>query len=121
MRVVKPKFSAILFLLITFKMGYSQNMVLNPSFENTNSCPGGPGAFNQCVDWTTVNIGSSNCSSPDLYAGCASQISGVNSPNGILGIQPSRTGTHHAGVILLESAGFPAGCTPTGWDNYENM
>jgi hypothetical protein len=118
MRVVKPKFSAILFLLITFKMGYSQNMVLNPSFENTNSCPGGPGAFNQCVDWTTVNIGSSNCSSPDLYAGCASQISGVNSPNGILGIQPSRTGTHHAGVILLESAGFPAGCTPTGWDNY---
>ncbi|MBS1617562.1 MAG: SprB repeat-containing protein, partial [Bacteroidetes bacterium] len=92
----------------------AQNLVLNPSFETTSSCPVGISQFNLATNWNSTNTGADSCSSPDLYAGCAPAIGGANSPNGLLGYQASRTGTHHAGIILSE--GF-VGCTHLN-DNY---
>ncbi len=93
---------------------YAQNLVVNPSFETTSACPQGISSFNLATDWAQGNTGADSCSTSDLYADCASQIGGANSPNGLLGYQPSRTGTHHAGIILGE--GF-LGCSLLG-DNY---
>lgn len=93
---------------------HAQNLVLNPSFETTSSCPAGISQFNLATNWNSTNTGADSCSSPDLYAGCAIQLGGANSPNGLLGYQASRTGTHHAGIILSE--GF-VGCVRLN-DNY---
>ena len=91
-----------------------QNLVTNPSFENTSSCPTGISEFNLCSNWLSPNIGADSCSSPDLYAACSSAIGGVNVPNCLLGYHQARTGNHFGGIILGD--GFP-GCTVLN-DNY---
>lgn len=92
----------------------AQNLVLNPSFETTSGCPQGISQFNLATNWSQGNSGPDSCTTSDLYAGCASSIGGANSPAGLLGTQASRTGTHHAGIILQE--GF-VGCAALG-SNY---
>jgi hypothetical protein len=82
----------------------AQNLVLNPSFEITSGCPAGISEFALATNWSEGNTGQVSCSSTDLYAGCSSQIGGANSPNALLGFQQSRTGDHHAGIILGEGA-----------------
>ncbi|HLP19078.1 MAG TPA: hypothetical protein VK174_02185, partial [Chitinophagales bacterium] len=107
---------ALVLLLAISVAGYGQNLVLNPSFEitNNNACPAGISEFGLATDWGEGNSGQTNCTTSDLYAGCASQIGGANSPNALLGFQASRTGTHHAGIILAEGA---LGCALMG-SNY---
>ena len=95
----------------------SQNLVLNPSFETISGCPIGPGEFLRANNWNDVNSGADSCSSPDLIAGCAPQIGGVNSPNMLIGSQNSRTGANHAGIILYEGVAL-FGCTPITSSNY---
>lgn len=96
----------------------AQNLVLNPSFENTTACPQGISQFSLAVDWGEANSGADSCTTADLYAACTPQWGGSNSPNGLLGYQQSRTGTHHAGAILGD--GFPGACTL--FDNWrENL
>ncbi|HLP49552.1 MAG TPA: T9SS type A sorting domain-containing protein [Chitinophagales bacterium] len=80
----------------------SQNLVLNPSFEVVTACPGGISEFPLVVDWSTGNSGSNSCTTTDIYATCSPLNGGANSPNALLGYQPSRTGTNHAGIILAE-------------------
>lgn len=92
----------------------AQNLVLNPSFETTSGCPAGISQFSLATNWSQGNSGPDSCTTSDLYAGCASSLGGANSPAGLLGYQPSRTGTHHAGIIIKE--GF-VGCAAIG-DNY---
>jgi hypothetical protein len=97
---------------------YAQtNLVLNPSFETATGCPVGPTEFYRTANWNDSNSGADTCASPDLYATCAPQIGGVNSPNALLGTQASRTGSLHAGIILYE--GIPLiGCDPIFSSNY---
>ena len=92
----------------------AQNLVINPSFELTSGCPQGISQFNLATGWAQGNSGADSCSTSDLYAACVPQFGGSNSPNGLLGYQGSRTGDHHAGIILGE--GF-LGCALLG-DNY---
>ncbi len=110
--------SLVLFLFISTSCLFNlsaQNLVLNPSFENTTACPQGISQFNLAVDWAQGNSGADSCTTSDLYAGCTPSIGGSNSPNGLLGYQASRTGTHHAGFIAGD--GFPGlGCAL--FDNY---
>lgn len=99
--------SALAVLLLCFlyqPIVKAQNLVLNPSFENTSACPAGISEFADAIDWSDGNTGQVSCSSTDLYAGCSSQIGGANSPNALLGYQQSRTGDHHAGIILADGA-----------------
>lgn len=106
---------------------YSQNLVVNPSFENTSSnCAnlGGEGFGTDLLDWDNANSNApgDSCSSPDLFAPCnvLPFIGGpapTNMPNSVLGYQLSRTGTHHAGIITY-GPGFASGCTAFGNDDY---
>ena len=102
----------LLFLLITGFAASAQNLVVNPSFENTaTNCGsfGGEGFFTDLSgswDNASNNVGGDSCSSPDLFSEC-NLIFGnpapTNMPNSVLGFQYSRTGTRHAGIITHES------------------
>jgi hypothetical protein len=85
-------FLAVLLGVVIGMPVWSQNLVVNPSFENTSSCPIGISEFSKALNWSSVNSGADTCSSPDLYAGCAPAIGGANSPNALIGFQNSRTG-----------------------------
>lgn len=114
-KYLRPGIFALLLICNFFATVKAQEYVLNPSFENTSGCPQGISEFALASNWyTTTTPSSDTCSTPDLYAGCTPSIGGSNSPNGLLGYQPSRTGTHHAGIILGD--GF-VGCIPLN-DNY---
>ncbi len=106
--------SGLIFICCIQSSLQAQNLVLNPSFETTSGCPVGISEFDRATNWFSTNTGADSCSSPDLYASCAPTIGGANSPSGLLGYQASRTGTHHAGIILSE--GF-VGCVRLN-DNY---
>lgn len=100
----------------------AQNLVMNPSFEVTASCPMGPSQFTLANNWDDLNtnVGGDSCSSPDLYGTCSWVIGGVNSPSGLLGFQSSRTGDHHAGIIAESRPPIISACPPSGGsvDNY---
>jgi len=90
----------------------AQNLVVNPSFEQTNTnCSqfGGEG-FRQDLDGTWNNANSNvpgdSCSSPDLFAPCNEitipgfpTVSVTAMPNNELGWQYARTGERYVGII----------------------
>lgn len=97
----------------------AQNLILNPSFENTSSCPFGISDFDLCVNWSSpfINLLTDTCSTSDLYNVCASEV-----PASIMGNEPARTGNGYAGIIAYE--GFPNILQPcgslfgSGWREY---
>lgn len=93
----------------------AQNLVLNPSFENTTGgCVGFTGGLD---NWDDANSGADSCSSPDLFATCFPSIFPTAAPNNWLGAQAPRTGTRYAGIITY-APGFAFNCTPVGSDQY---
>lgn len=97
-----------LFLFNLCFVVFSQNLVLNPSFENYTSCPAGPTEFTKCVDWDDTNSGADSCSSPDLFNTCCTSPiplfpPPVGVPLNLLGSQNARTGNGYAGIILREA------------------
>lgn len=102
----------LLFILFTGFQSLAQNLVVNPSFENTSSnCAntGGEGFFTDLVgtwDNASNNPQGDSCSSPDLFSACNVLFGNptvTNMPHSMLGYQYSHTGTHHAGIITHES------------------
>lgn len=101
----------LLFLsLFCLIISFAQNLVVNPSFEvtNTNCANFGGEGFRQDLDpsWDNANsnIPGDSCSSPDLYSAC--NIAFTDMPGGglgSLGYQYSRTGTRHAGLIAYSA------------------
>jgi hypothetical protein len=102
----------LLFLALFVGQVSAQNLVVNPSFEQTvSNCGnfGGEGFFTDLVgtwDNASNNVGGDSCSSPDLFSAC-NLIFGnpapTNMPSSVLGFQYSRTGTRHAGIITHEA------------------
>ncbi|MCO5269215.1 MAG: gliding motility-associated C-terminal domain-containing protein [Brumimicrobium sp.] len=93
---------------------FSQNLVVNPSFEitNTNCSQMGGESFRQDLDpsWDNANsnIPGDSCSSSDLFSACnvipiLNTPAPTHMPNSVLGWQMSRTGTRHAGIILYDA------------------
>ncbi|UPT68881.1 MAG: SprB repeat-containing protein [Sphingobacteriales bacterium JAD_PAG50586_3] len=117
----------LLLILFTGTALFGQNLVINPSFENTSSnCGnfGGEGFGTDLLDWDNANSNApgDSCSSPDLFSACNTipiigGPSPTNMPNSFLGFQRSRTGTRHAGIITY-APGIAAGCSAVGNDNY---
>ncbi|MBS1634743.1 MAG: gliding motility-associated C-terminal domain-containing protein [Bacteroidetes bacterium] len=107
--LLKSLFFGILISLFQTRIS-AQNLVLNPSFENTSSnCGnlGGEGFTTDLLNWDDANSGADSCSSPDLFSACNTLpiVGGpgpTNMPNSALGYQYSRTGTHHAGIITYD-------------------
>ena len=85
----------------------AQNLVVNPSFENTTTNCTGFGGEGFGTDLTGTwnnansNVGADSCSSPDLFSAC--NLFFTSMPGSTLGYQYSRTGTRHAGLITYDA------------------
>lgn len=97
----------IVICLISIVKG--QNLVVNPSFEitNTNCANFGGEGFRQDLNpsWDNANsnVAGDSCSSPDLFSACNLFVN--NMPGGglgSLGTQYSRTGSRHVGIITYD-------------------
>lgn len=91
---------AVLAILLPASIAYSQNLVLNPSFEDYVDCPTGfsaidyPMATLSVTDWYIPTAGSADYLNP-----CASTASMVSAPSNFFGYQVARTGEAYAGWI----------------------
>jgi gliding motility-associated-like protein len=77
-----------------------QNLVRNPSFEDTLFCPS-PSWINICAakHWFQPNSPETNCSgSSDLFHSCSPNV-----PNNFVGFQIPRTGNAYAGIQLYNT------------------
>lgn len=72
--------------------GYAQNLVPNPSFEDTVSCPSGWASISSLNNWY-----SPNSSSPDLFNSCANPLD-VGVPQNGAGFQNTKSGNGYVGV-----------------------
>jgi hypothetical protein len=108
---MKKNFTYLLFMLMSV-FASAQNLVVNPSFEQTASTCGNFGGedfFNDLNgSWNNAsnNALGDSCSSPDLFSACNTLFGNptpTNMPSAVLGYQYSRTGTHHAGIITHEA------------------
>ena len=75
----------------------AQNLVLNPSFEDTIACPTTTAIPMQCEYWYTANIGSPDYFSeqPDIFCGTSPV------PLSNVGYQYARTGIAYVGLATL--------------------
>lgn len=82
-------------ILLGYRIGISQNLVPNPSFESYSSCP---------VGWSTLSLATGWYNppgvTPDYFNACNGGIVGV--PNNTMGYQPARTGVAYAGFRSAE-------------------
>ena len=92
----EPKFVnyiKIIFLIFPYLL-FSQNLVQNPSFENTKRCSEIIGAFDHnVINWTSPTFGTT-----DLFNSCAKGQVGI--PNNYNGLQQAKDGDKYAGFYL---------------------
>ncbi len=82
-------------LSIAVNYSYAQNLVSNPSFEDTLGCPSNYGEINKAQYWS-----SPTSSTPDYFNSCNHSIFGVPSNGG--GYQLAKTGNAYIGIIALQ-------------------
>lgn len=96
--------------LLLATLSSAQNLVVNPSFEQTvTNCSqfGGEGFFTDLAgtwDNANSNTAGDSCSSPDLFSPC-NEVFGISvtgMPNNELGWQYARTGERYVGIITHE-------------------
>ncbi len=80
---------AIIFGVLIFKLGWAQNLVPNPSFEEKDTCPITNGALFLAQPWTAVNIGAS------YFHECGAN--GFAAPSNKYGWENPRTGEAYIG------------------------
>jgi hypothetical protein len=73
------------------------NLVVNPSFEDTVSCPNGIAQINHATGWSSFS------GTPDYYNSCAPFSSQASVPNNVLGYQQAATGNAYAGFVSYGS------------------
>jgi outer membrane protein OmpA-like peptidoglycan-associated protein len=86
----------VIFLLLfcVLNYGYSQNLVLNPSFENFINCPVKLGNLEQDVeDWNMPTLGST-----DYFNGCSKAM---GTPKNFNGQQPADFGVGYVGLYMF--------------------
>lgn len=80
----------------------AQNLVNNPSFEDTIMCPNFVSQIDYATGWSTTNF------TPDYYNACNNNGSinpgMVGVPNNARGYQPARTGNAYAGIVTYYTA-----------------
>ena len=97
------KLTIYLCLFLSLKVS-AQNLVLNPSFEDTIACPTTTAIPMQCEYWYTANIGSPDYFSeqPDIF--CSTSYVPLNQ----VGFQYARTGIAYVGLGPFVSTTFPS-------------
>lgn len=87
------------YLLFSFLLVYSylpgQNLVPNPSFEDTISCPTGPGQIQQAIGWSAFG------GSPDYFNSCSPMSSYYGVPANAVGYQQAASGNAYVGIICF--------------------
>ncbi len=95
MHLMKALYKISFTLLMLFTMtavGLAQNLVPNPSFEDTVYCPTSFNQLNATLFWYSPNNGSS-----DYFNSCNNQTSTVGVPQNDFGYQYAKTGNAYAG------------------------
>lgn len=82
------------FICIHFSYSFTQNLVLNPSFETRTGCPNGISDYSLVSNWTNWNN-----STPDYFNSCATGLSNVDVPSNFGGSQTARTGSAYVGIV----------------------
>jgi hypothetical protein len=98
---MKHLLSILVLFILSFSSKAQQNLVPNPSFEDTVYCPFGLNQFDACKDW--MNFGNS----PDYFNACASN--GLNVPNAGFGFQFAHSGNGMAGIVIYRNPNSPNG------------
>ncbi|MCO5260109.1 MAG: hypothetical protein M9916_08200, partial [Crocinitomicaceae bacterium] len=121
---MNKKFIITLLLILVGSISiYSQNLVINPSFENNSGCPMGPSELTLATGWSDpfVNLVGDTCSTSDYFHSCnVFGAMGVGVPANILGNENARTGNAYAGIITYSGFAMMS-CTPMfsdGWREY---
>ncbi|MEO6883950.1 MAG: gliding motility-associated C-terminal domain-containing protein [Bacteroidia bacterium] len=94
---MKKTFFLLLFslcLLAFTTKAQPQNLVTNPSFEISDTCPNNLGEISIATPWISPTLGT-----PDYYNTCASAPSGVNAPNNVYGSQNAHSGLGYGGFV----------------------
>tara|TARA_R110001592_G_scaffold361235_1_gene671420 strand:- start:303 stop:1223 length:921 start_codon:yes stop_codon:yes gene_type:complete len=76
--------------------GLAQNLVPNPSFEDTIGCPAGLNDLPKTTFWTVPTLGS-----PDYFHTCNS--GDANVPNNIFGTQSALSGSAYIGISVYDT------------------
>jgi hypothetical protein len=83
-------------LILSSLRGYSQNLVPNPSFEDTLSCPM-YGMVSEAVQWSACGVQNN---SPDYFHSCVYSpwfLPGLGVPDNVFGFQYAATGSAYCG------------------------
>lgn len=79
----------------------AQNLVPNPSFEDTVFCPMGLGQLYATPNWLSFGY------TPDYFNACNN--TGVSVPNSVFGFQYAHNGNGMAGLVLWRKSNGPTG------------
>lgn len=109
---MKNTFFALLLVLCFGKIANGQNLVMDPSFEQTvNGCAGviiAAEGFSDLVHWDNISNSTpaDTCTTPDLFSTCNTGMIGVFTgvPNNFMGNQCPKTGEKYAGIITYDFA-----------------
>ena len=79
--------------ILCFQFSVSQNLVLNPSFEEYKRCPSLIGGFNSnVINWSTPNFGTT-----DYFNSCSKEVGIIN----FFGNQNAKTGKGYGGMYVM--------------------
>ena len=87
---MKKYITVIIFCINIFAL-FSQNLVPNPSFEDTVQCPIGYSEINYSLGWYSPTQGT-----PDFFDSCG--YSSVSVPQNAFGWEPAKTGVAYIGI-----------------------
>lgn len=93
------KYTLNILLLFTLFQSFAQNLVPNPSFEDTIACPTGAGQIYNATNWYSPNI-----SSPDYYQTCAPFP--VEVPTNFNGFESPFNGNAYCGIIIRSNVSW---------------
>lgn len=88
----------IIILLFVFKTGHGQNLVPNPSFEDTVHCPGTPSELYDTQYWINPTA-----ASPDYFNACCTIVGAVGVPSNGFGSQTAYNGVAYAGFYAYNT------------------
>ncbi|WP_170034610.1 OmpA family protein [Nonlabens xylanidelens] len=98
---MKSNLASVLFVFLITNICFSQNLVLNGSFEEFEKCPDDYSQFNGNVkDWIVPTL-----ATPDFYSSC-NKFSPAGVPNNVNGWQKAKEGNSYAGIILLNHQNY---------------
>src|SRR4029078_6403538 len=97
---LKSLFMRYSFLILLFSFislfANAQNLVPNPSFEDTPICPSGVGQVNNCLNWIPL------INTPDYFNRC-SQNPDISVPNNLFGFQEPAFGDGYIGFFTYST------------------